>query len=51
MAAVGADVAHLPALFLRSAAGAKRLWEFFTANIHRNTRRAYFVANATVSRG
>src|SRR4051812_5720205 len=45
LAAVGAAVGNLPALFLRSEHSSKRFWEFFTANIrNRNTRRAYFVA-------
>src|SRR5688572_22991470 len=46
LAAVGASSdAPLPVLFLASSQGARRFWEFFTANIrNRNTRRAYFVA-------
>jgi integrase/recombinase XerD len=45
LAAVGARGGNLPKIFLRTPDGAKRFWEFFTANIrNRNTRRAYFVA-------
>src|SRR5216684_3073638 len=35
----------MPAVFLRSADGGKRFWEYFTAHIrNRNTRTAYFTA-------
>ncbi len=46
LAAVGASAgAPVPAVFLRDQAGARRFWEFFSANIrNRNTRKAYFVA-------
>lgn len=45
LAAIGARGGNLPNIFLRTPAGAKRFWEFFTANIrNRNTRRAYFAA-------
>ncbi len=45
LAAVGATAGNLPKLFLRTADGGKRFWEFFTANIrNKNTRRAYFIA-------
>src|SRR4051794_37175513 len=50
LAAVGASAGMAPTLFLRSESGARRFWEFFTANIrNRNTRRAYFVAVAGFS--
>src|SRR5579872_3662264 len=45
LAAVGAGRGNVPALFLRTPEGARRFWEFFTANIrNRNTRKAYFIA-------
>ena len=50
LAAVGAGTGRLPKIFLRTPAGSKRFWEFFTANIrNRNTRKAYFVAVAQFS--
>jgi integrase/recombinase XerD len=45
LAAAASPAGSTPSLFAHSPQSAKRLWEFFTANIrNRNTRKAYFVA-------